>query len=176
MPQYPIPPWPEGTHPMTARRIRVRPSGRHRFLPVVHGDADGVTIRGVSGDESAVDRARYAFNAETLFDEDNVGKPHLVVANRNGLAWLVKVNRTVALGTIEWWLYTAPYAPPLEVSKATSAEGRRDALEAELANLDEVTADGWELVHARGLFGEEPYTYLVDARRPDIDLTPGDLP
>src|SRR6478735_12783583 len=77
MPQFPIPPWPEGASPLTTRRCRVRASGRHRFVPVVHGDADGVTVHLDSGDEAAIDRARFASNAETLFFQDNVGKPHL---------------------------------------------------------------------------------------------------
>lgn len=176
MPQFPIPPWPEGASPLTTRRCRVRASGRHRFVPVVHGDADGVTVHLDSGDEAAIDRARFASNAETLFFQDNVGKPHLVVANRNASAWLAKVNRTVAVGTIEWWSYTAAYAPPLEVSKATTMQERRAALEAELAYLDQVTAEGWELVHAPGLFSDEPYAYLVDTMRPDLPLTAADLP
>jgi len=177
MPQYPIPPWPEGTHPLAAGRCRVSPGKlRYRHLPVVHGDADGVTVHVHRGDESTIDQARHSFNSESLFFDENIGKPFLVVTNRNGFAWLAKINRTVAVGTLEWWMYTAPSAPPLEVSQATLLEDRRAALEAELAYLDRVQADGWELVFDRGLFGKEPYAYLVDSRRPDIDLTPGDLP
>ena len=107
-----------------------------------------------------------------------------------GRVRLVSTVRPVTRGMLEYHRWTAPYAPPETARSARSLRELRVALHAELAYIEEVEADGWELyTELPGEpelveFGEDAFTVpptagarpLVDTRRPDEILTDRDLP
>lgn len=98
--------------------------------------------------------------------------PHLVTWNRLDQLAFIATGQLVAVGQVELMLYTAPYRLSSEVSEARTFEELRSAFRAELDYLDELEADGWELLTDTAANVQ----LLVDTRRPDERLTARDLP
>jgi len=178
MPQYPIPPWPprpENEPPSRRRRTRLNADNpRYTDLPLVEGTPDG-TIRVLRGAQNLADLLAARAESKELFDTSTgaPGVPHLVAWNRLDRLAFFKVGQLLAVGHLEFALYTAPYMLSPDVAAATTLEELRAAYRAELKHLDVLEADGWKLsMH----YGHVDRQILVDTRRPDERLTARDLP
>ena len=174
MPQYPMPPWPDGQPPAQRRSVRLgMHNPRFAHLPVVSATADGTltVLRGapdLAGQLAEEPQTRQLYDLSTA-----VGEPHFVVFNRLGQVQFVHTDRPAWVGQVEFYQYTARYDPTAALGAVSSLDEVRDALAVEYERVTQLAADGWELIRVhdgpRGLL-------LVDTRRPDEDLTAQDLP
>ena len=174
MPQYPIPPGVDPDDPddvrLTWRRQRIRSSNR-RFshLPLVKGTPDGV-VHVVRGDPDLAERLGSRPEARTLFG-DQVGRVHFVAENRVGDLHFVLADVQTVVGDLELFLYSSPLLLDEAIGAATTLAELRTTLSEQLARVDALLADGWELYrYPNGV------QIVVDTRRPDEDLTAKDLP
>ena len=108
--------------------------------------------------------------AQDLFSKHRVGKVYFVAENRRGGLRFGPTGRSrIAVGMLEYHLYTAPIPLKQNLSWARNLSDLRAILLEQVAKLDELAADEWEVVPSG-----ESYR-LLDTRHPADDLEVGEL-
>lgn len=168
--QYPVPVplWDSGPPRMVSVTAATK---RFAHLPLVKGLPDG-TLEVVRGDADLAERLLKRPESVELFGADRVNLVCFVLENRLGDLHFSPVGRKKPVGLMEQRLYTAPARFGERLVEATTMDEFLAALDAERARLTALAADGWELARV----GSSDALLLVDALRPDEDLTEADLP
>jgi hypothetical protein len=152
---------------VTCTKILNHPRFKH--LPLVKGLPEDVieVVRGVaSWAEHLADHP----DTDKLFDQP--GKAFFVVENWLGDVALIRTGARTPFGLIELRQYSAALGLRRSAGEAESLSELIGALESGARRLRALADDGWELFRYPATGGQT----LVDARRPDEDLTADDLP